>query len=304
MNRAGKLQRRENLKGYLFCAPGMLLFLAVGLYSVVFSILISFFNWSGVDFAGTARFVALDNFKIFLAEGNPYWARMFRIGFLNNLKIGVFTIVFSVPISLALAFVVTNIRRAAGVYRTIFFIPMVATGVGVYYVWQGLFNPKGSLNTLLSAVGLDMLVVRNGLFGDPRTALIGIIVACVWAAIPNAIMLYYAGLSNIDESLYEAAAIDGASKFQMLWRITWPLLRPMTAVIMIQQFNSALQSFENVYVLTKGGPADATQVVGTWIYEIAFKEHMYGLATAMGWTMFAATLVFSLLAMRKSGTEA
>jgi ABC-type sugar transport system permease subunit len=303
MNKSGKLQRKENLAGYLFCAPGLLLFLAVGLYSVIFSMYISFHNWAGVDFAGTARFVGLENFKIFLANGNPYWTQMFRIGLFNNLKIGIFTIIFVIPIALSLAFVVTHIKRLAGVYRTIYFIPMVATGVGVYYVWQGLYNPKGAVNTFLSTIGLDALVVENGFFGDPRFALTGVIIAAIWAAIPNAIMLYYAGLSNIDETLYEAASIDGANRFQILWRITWPLLRPMTTIIMIQLFNGALQSFENVYVLTKGGPADSTQVVGTWIYEIAFKEHMYGLATAMGWTMFALTLVFSLLSMRKSGAE-
>ena len=302
MKKGSKLQQRENRNGYLFCLPGLLLFLTVGLYSVCFSIFLSFYNWSGVDFAGTARFVGLDNFKIFLANGNPYWTQMFQTGFFNNLKIGVFTILFSIPISLGLAFVVTNTRRS-GIYRTIYFIPMVATGVGVYYVWQGLFNAKGVFNNVFRTIGLDMFVVKNGMFGDPRTGMTGIIIACIWAAIPSAIMLYYAGLSNIDETLYEAAAIDGANRFQILRRITWPLLRPMTAVIMIQQFNGALQAFENVWVLTKGGPANSTQVVGTWIYTIAFKEHQYGLASAMGWAMFLVTLIFSLFAMRNSTSD-
>ena len=299
MKKRSELQRRENINGYLFCAPGLLLFLTVGLYSVCFSIFLSFYNWSGVDFAGTARFVGLDNFKIFLANGNPYWTQMFRIGFFNNLKIGIFTILFSVPISLGIAFVVTNTKRS-GLYRTIYFIPMVATSVGIYYVWQGLFNSKGVFNNLFRSIGLDALVVKNGMFGDPRTAMFGIIIACIWASIPSAIMLYYAGLSNIDENLYEAAEIDGANRFQTLLRITWPLLKPMTMVIMIQQFNSALQSFENVWILTKGGPANSTQVVGTWIYTIAFKEQQYGLASSMGWAMFAVTMVFSLITMRSS----
>ena len=290
-----KLQ--ETVTGYLFCLPALLLFLSVGLYSVVFSVFLSFFNWSGVDFAGTARFVGLGNFKYFLFGGSPINTRIFFSGLFNNIKIGFFTILFVVPIALVLAFIVTNVKRS-GVLRTIYFLPMVASGVGIFYVWRGLFAANGFLNTMFAAVGLDMLVVRQGLLGDPGTALIGVIITTIWAAIPGTMILYYAGLAGIDQTLYEAAEIDGAGKVRTLLHITWPLLKPITIIIIIQQLNLAFQMFENIWVLTGGGPGGATDVVGTLIFTTAFEDQYYGMASAMGWSVFAFTLVLSLVSMR------
>ncbi len=293
-----KIRRiKENVAGYLFCLPGILLFLAVGLYSVGFSIFLSFYNWSGVDFRGTARFVGFDNFRHFLFKGSPIQTDVFFNGLLNNLKVGIFVVLFVIPIAMVLAYVVTNTKRST-VYRTLYFIPMVASSVGVFYVWQGLFGAKGFVNAMLRAIGLDFLVVSNGFFGDPRTALTGVIITCIWGAIPMALILYYAGLSNIDETLYEAAAIDGSGKFHTLLHITWPLLKPMTVIIVIQQFNGAFQMFENVWVLTGGGPGGATNVVGTLIFTKAFQDNAYGMASAMGWSVFLVTLVLSVVSLR------
>ncbi len=289
---------KENLTGYAFCLPGIVLFLCVGLYSVCFSIFLSFYNWSGVDFAGTARFEGLNNFKNFLANGNPINTKLFWTGLLHNLEIGALTMVFVIPIAMVLAYVVTNIKRGAGFYRTIYFLPMVASGVGISYVWKGLFGAKGFLNTMFDTLGLDFLVVKQGMLGDPKTALIGVVVTCIWSGIPGTLMLYYAGLSNIDNTYYEAAEIDGASKVQMLLKITWPLLKPMTMITVIQQLNGAFQMFENIWVLTGGGPGGATDVVGTLIYTAAFEDAAYGRASAMGWSVFLLTAVLSVISIR------
>ncbi|MCL6457629.1 MAG: sugar ABC transporter permease, partial [Gorillibacterium sp.] len=267
-------------------------------------IFLSFFNWSGVDFAGTARFVWFDNFKYFLFNGSPVKTQIFYSGLFNNFKIGFFSIIVIIPVSMLLAFIVSNIKRAA-VFRTIYFIPMVASGVGVFYVWRGLFGATGVINSLMSSLGLDMLVVKNGMLGDPRTAIIGVIITVIWGGIPGTMILYYAGLANIDNVYYESAEIDGANKFQMLMKITWPLLKPMTIIVLISQLNGAFQMFENIWVLTGGGPGGATDVVGTLIYTTAFKDGRYGMASAMGWSVFVITLIFSIISMKsfKSDTE-
>ncbi|WP_438351070.1 carbohydrate ABC transporter permease [Paenibacillus sp. FA6] len=284
--------------------PALILFLTVGLYSVGFSIFLSFFNWSGVNFAETARFVWFDNFKYFLFNGSPVNTGIFYSGLFNNFKIGLFSIMIIIPVSMLIAYVVTNIKRSAA-FRTIYFIPMVASGVGVYYVWRGLFGAAGTINSVLSSMGLDILVIKNGMLGDPRTAIIGVIITVIWGGIPGTMILYYAGLANIDNSFYESAEIDGASKFQMLMKITWPLLKPMTIIVLIQQLNGAFQMFENIWVLTGGGPGGATDVVGTLIYKTAFKDGRYGMASAMGWSVFVITLILSIISMRafKSDTE-
>ncbi len=299
---ANKRKTQETINGYLFCLPALLLFLSVGLYSVIFSVFLSFYNWSGVDFAGTARLVGFGNFRYFLFGGSAINTRNFFLGLFNNFRIGFFTILFVIPIGLVLAYIVTNLKRS-GVWRTIFFIPMVASGVGIFYVWRGLFGAQGFLNILFSNLGLDFLVVRQGMLGDPSTAIIGVIITTIWAGIPGTLILYYAGLSGIDETLYEAAEIDGASKLQMLIRITWPLLKPITIIIIIQQLNGAFQMFENIWVLTKGGPGGATDVVGTLIYRTAFENQRYGMASAIGWSVFIVTLVLSLLSMKIFRTD-
>jgi ABC-type sugar transport system permease subunit len=297
MRKWSKMELRDTINGYLFCLPGLVLFMLIGFFCVLFSIFLSFYNWSGVDFFGTARFIGLQNFHFFLTGGNPIRTQRFWSSLLHNFQIGFFSIIFIVPISLVMAFMVTSAKRVS-VYRTIYFIPMVASGVGVFYAWQGLFNAKGFLNALMRTLGLHFFVVRQGIFGDPNTALTGIIITVIWSAIPGTMMLYYAGLANIDETLYEAAAIDGANKFQQLWRITWPLLKPMTIIVIIQQLNGAFQMFENVWVMTMGGPGGSTEVVGTLMYARAFTDNAYGEVSAVGWTVFLMTLALSILSMR------
>ncbi len=293
---------KETVAGYLFCLPAILLFLSVGLYSVLFSVFLSFHNWAGVDFAGTARFVGLDNFRYFLFGGSAINTRIFFLGLFNNIRIGFFTIFFVIPIALGLAFMVTNTKRS-GALRTVYFLPLVASGVGIFYVWRGLFGAFGFLNRMFSALGLEFLVVREGLLGNPRTAIIGVIITTVWAGIPGTMILYYAGLASIDETLYEAAEIDGASKVKTLWYITWPLLKPITIIIIIHELNKAFQMFENIWVLTGGGPGGATDVVGTLVFKNAFELQRYGLATAMGWSVFVLTLGLSLLSMKLFRSE-
>jgi len=295
--RMSRMQLKDNINGYLFCAPGVILFLTVGLYSVCFSIFLSFWNWTGVDFLGTARFVGFDNFGTFLLGDNPIRTRLFWLSLSRNFRIGFFSILFIIPIALSLSFVVTN-TKGSGFYRTIYFIPMVASGAGMFYAWQGLFGAKGTINSLMRFLHLDFFVVQQGMFGDPKTSLTGIIITVIWGAIPGTLMLYYAGLANIDPTLYEAADIDGANKFQQLWRITWPLLRPMTLIVMIQQINGAFQMFENIWIMTQGGPGGASEVVGTLMYNTAFKDNAYGLTSAMGWFVFILTLSLSMISMR------
>ena len=120
-------------------------------------------------------------------------------------------------------------------------------------------------------------------------------------------ILYYAGLSSIDKNLYEAAEIDGANRLSMLTKITWPLLKPITIICIIQSFKGSFQEFSTIYVLTRGGPSYSTEVMGTIIYKIAFGAFPgisgYGLVSAIGWVVFLITLVFSLFSLKAMRTD-
>lgn len=288
---------REKITPYLFILPGILLFFSVGIYSVIFSLGLSFFNWSGVDFS-TARFVGLKNLKDFLFGGSPLFSEVFYTGIVNNFKIAFFDILLIIPIALVLAYLIRRSRGTA-IFRTIYFIPMVAAGVAIYYTWQGLFAPNGSLNAILDFIGMDFLIIKEGLLGNIKTSLYGVIITTIWAGIPGTMILYYAGLASIDETLYEAAIIDGANNFHILTRIVWPLVKPITVIAMIRIINRSFQMFENVFVLTGGGPANSSQVAGTIVYNTAFNvlagRSGFGLASAVGWFVFIITLSLALV---------
>jgi len=281
---------------YLFLLPGVLLFLAIGVYSVGFSVLISFYNWSGIDFAN-ARFEGFDNFKDFLFGQSPVVSRSFYLAIWHNLLMAFFQVIIVIPVALVLAFTLQNMK-AASYYRTIYFLPMIASGIAVFYVWKGLFEPTGVLNALLSALGLDLLVMQEGMLGSSSTALMGIIITSIWGGLPGTLLLYYAGLSSVNPTLYEAASVDGATKSVMLRKITWPLLKPITLIAVIQLVNGAFQAFENVFIMTGGGPAGSTEVIGTLVYKTAFIDNDYGLASAIGWTSFLITGLIAIFSIR------
>ena len=290
------IKSRNKWVPYLFLLPGVLLFLSIGIYSVGFSIMLSFYNWSGIDFS-TARFEGLANFRQFLLGDDPIVTRNFYNAVLHNLVIAVSQVVVVVPIALVLAFVLQN-TKAASWYRTIYFLPMIASGVAIFYVWKGLFEPTGAFNSLFLWLGLDFLAVSGGMLGSSSTSLLGIILTSIWGGLPGTLILYYAGLTSIDPTLYEAASVDGAKKSTMIMKITWPLLKPITLIAVIQMVNGAFQAFENVFIMTGGGPAGSSEVIGTLVYRTAFLNNDYGLASAIGWISFLITGVIAIFSIR------
>ncbi|MFC5651841.1 carbohydrate ABC transporter permease [Paenibacillus solisilvae] len=286
---------------YLFLLPGILLFLGVGLYSVGFSIFLSFFNWSGIDFS-TARFEGLNNFSQFLLGNDPIMTQNFYNAVLHNFLIAIIQIIVVVPVSLVLAFVLQN-TNIASLYRTIYFLPMIVSGVAMFYVWKGLFEPSGAYNALFHSLGLDFLTVPNGMLGSSSTALIGVIITFIWSGLPGTLILYYAGLTSIDPSLYEAASVDGATKARMIWKITWPMLKPITLIAVVQMINGAFQAFENIFIMTGGGPAGSSEVIGTLVYRTAFLDNNYGLASAIGWVSFLITGILAIFSFRSFKTD-
>lgn len=291
-------KRKDWLVGYVMVAPAILLFLVVGLFTILFSLWLAFHHVQGGSQVFSANFAGLDNFKSFLFGGDTVMTKMFRNALWNNVIIAVSLIVIVIPVSLVMAVLLQNAKWFARGFRTIYLIPMVTSSVAVYYVWQGIYDPAGAINTLLSQIGLESLVARNGWLGEINLALPSIIVQTCWGAIPGTLILYVAGLQGVDTHLYEAADIDGANAFQKLLHVTWPVLRPITAIAVIMTINGAMQLFDNVWIMTKGGPAGSTQVVNVLVYQDAFVSGKLSRANAMGWTIFVLTFLLSLISLR------
>ncbi|MFD0717590.1 carbohydrate ABC transporter permease [Paenibacillus sp. GCM10027626] len=296
-------RRREWLYGYAMVAPAILLFLVIGLFTLVFSLWMAFHHVQAGSLIASARYAGLDNFREFLTGGNTVMTQMFFNAVKNNLILGVSLVLIVIPMSLVLSVLLQNAKRFVKGFRTIFLIPMVTSSVAIFYVWQGIYDPKGSLNMVLSAIGLESFVMSNGWLGELHTALPAIIVQTCWGSIPATLILYVAGLQTIDPHLYESAEIDGASAFSKLIHITWPVLRPITAIAVITTINGAMQLFDNIWIMTKGGPAGSTQVVNVLVYQDAFVTGQLSRANAMGWTIFLITFVLSLISLRLLRTK-
>lgn len=308
------LKRRRTLRqtlkansGFLFILPALLIFLVFGLYTVIYSIALSFFRWNGFGVFSilppacelpACAFVGLENFAEFL-YANPTQSQFFWKALQNNLLIAVFVTLGTIMIALPLAMALNRAVRAQTFYRTLMLLPMVTAGIAVYYVWSFIYQPNGLLNEIFKSVGLTSLQARQGWLGQPNTALLSLMIVMIWSAVPSAMILYLAGLQTIDRELYEAARIDGATAWQTIWRITWPLLRPITVIIVITSINGALQGYEMVYLMTNGGPAGHTMVVGLQIFNFGFgDQRQLGMASALSWTLFVLAFAVALLNLR------
>ncbi len=301
--------------GFLFVAPAVVIFLVFGLYTVIYSVVLSFFRWNGFGKFSilppacelpACQFAGLDNFAYFLFK-EPTMSRFFWQALQHNIIMAVFVTAGIVLVSLPLAISLNRAARGQTAYRLLIMLPMVTAGIAVYYVWTFIYQPDGLLNNVLGAIGLDSLQAKQGWLGQIDRALLSLMIVMVWAGVPTATILYLAGLQTIDRELYEAAIIDGANAWQQLWRITWPLLLPVTVVIVITGINGVLQGYEMVYLMTYGGPAGHTEVVGLQIFKYGFgDQRQLGMASAMSWALFLLVFVVALVNMRllRSRSEA
>lgn len=300
MKNMKKWQRQERLAGYTLISPAILIFLLMGLTSIVVSIVLSFTYLPRGSIIQNAKFTGLSNYKDFLLGESPVVSEMFWSAIKNNFTIAIALVLFVIPIGLVLAYMLTKIGRGRKLITVLLLVPMVVSSTSIYYVWSGIYEPDGTLNQILEAIGLSALVAKNGWLGDTATALPAMILLIIWSAIPEAVILYSSKMQSLDTNLFEAADLDGANTLQKLRYVVWPLLRPITIIVVIQNINRAFQVFDQVYVMTGGGPAGATQVINMLVYNEAFQNPNgnIGRANAMGWMIFIITFVLSLISMR------
>lgn len=269
----------------LFILPSLLGFLVFIVYPVFYSLYVSFTDW---DLINQMHFIGFENYKNLLDDPN-FWNSLkntftFIIGYLPLVMI----------LGLSVALLVNSNIRFKTFFRATYFLPVVTSWVAVSLVWKWLFNPKyGLINYFLSLVGVD----GPNWLNDPNTAMIAIIITSVWKDIGFIMILYLGGLQNISPSLYEASGIDGANKWQQFWKITLPMLKPTTFFVMMISLINSFQVFDQVNIMTEGGPGDSTTVLVQNIYNSAFRYSEMGYAAAMSWVLFVIILVVSLVQM-------
>lgn len=270
---------RETIVSYIFLAPVLLFFLVFVLAPMVMGLVTSFFNYTMTDFT----FVGLKNY-----------IRMFTDPiFLKSLTNTLIIVVGSVPVVVIFALFVASQTYERNVFtrsffRCVFFLPVVTGTVAVVVVWKWIYDPlSGILNYLLRSAGAISQPISW--LGDKRYALLAIIIILLTTAVGQPIILYIAAMGNIDQSLVEAARVDGATEFQVFWKIKWPSLLPTTLYIVVITTINSFQCFSLIQLLTNGGPNYATSTVMYYLYEKAFKLSEYGYANTMG--VFLAVLI-------------
>jgi multiple sugar transport system permease protein len=280
-------RRRQATIAYLFLAPGLLLFVVFRLYPLLEGLRLSFTNarlgratYTYVGFANYARLADDTRFHVSLANTAFYTLA-------STLPI------LAIPLVLALAL---NRGRLRNLLRSVFFFPFTLSVVTVGLAWLWLLDPVvGPFNYYLRALGMP----APSWLADPQTAMWAIILTTVWWVTGYYLVIYLAGLQDIPRELFEAAALDGASSTRAFWSITLPLLRPVILFVVVTHVIGSFQIFGQVFVLTAGGPGDATRTVVQHLFEAAFQNFFqFGAASAMAWVLFAVILVFSVVQFR------
>lgn len=275
------VQRRVPPVVWLF----LLVPLAVELFWVFWPALNSFWlsttTWRGV---GVAQPVGLANYERLLADP------IFRTALWNNV-LWVFGFGgVSVMGGLALAVALNRPRRFVGVYRTIIFLPMVISMAVTGLFWRIAYAPGGPVNSTLEVVGLGHL--QRQWLADPDTALAAVLVAAIWRQVGYIMVLYLAGLKGCDPSLEEAAAVDGANVWQRFWRVVMPQLAGVNTVVFAITVIDSLRTFDIVWVMTRGGPFNQSQLLSTFMFEQAFSYVNLGYGSAIAVVIFALAIVF------------
>jgi raffinose/stachyose/melibiose transport system permease protein len=270
----------------VWVAPAVVLLVMFAYYPIVDNIRLSFYSWSA--FEANVAFVGLDNYTN--AFGDPVFLR----ALLNNVLYAVISIVFQVGVALVLAAVLEEVvhQRLRGLLRTVYFIPATISITVAGILFSFLYNPQiGLINSALDAVGLRAFA--HDWLGSPHTAIFGIIGMSQWQSIGYTAVLFMVAIQRIPTELYDAARIDGASGIRTFFSITVPLLREMTTLIMILTLSGAFLVFNEVMVMTAGGPSNSSQVLGTWLYQNAFRQDDMGYAAAIATVIFVITFSIS-----------
>ncbi|WP_327121261.1 sugar ABC transporter permease [Nocardia sp. NBC_01730] len=282
------MARRRERAGWAFIAPNMGAVAAFLLFPLGFSLYLSFHSW---DLFSPMRFVGVDNYHR-LFGSDP----LFLIALRNTAVFTVLTLVPTVAIGLGVAAVLNRKSRGIGIFRTIAFLPLVASTVAMAVVWRFIFTEDGLLNLALGWVGIDAVPWLI----DPDWALVSLSLVTVWKSVPFATVILLAAMQGVPETLYEAAQIDGAGTLRRFTSITLPLIRgPLSFVFIITIINS-VQAFDQAYALTggNGGPETGTYLLGIMLFQNAFGFYEVGYSSALAWVIFAILFLLTLLQLR------
>jgi raffinose/stachyose/melibiose transport system permease protein len=288
---AARLRTRAE-RGYaIYLVPGMLLFAVVILFPLLANIGISFTRWSGI---GTPEWIGLENYARLIGDAR-FW-----VSTRNNLAMIVAMAIIPTIIGLFLAaalfdYVASNFgKRWTNSLRAAYYLPQVLPIAIAGVVWGWILNPSyGALNLMLESLGLDSLTANW--LGDRSTALLSVMGIMIWFQIGYPVVMFMAGLQRVNPELYEAADLDGASWLQRFWYVTVHMIRPEIFVVLLTTTIASLKIFAQIFVLTRGGPGDATLVPSYFAYQSFFERADVGYGATIATVMTVIIIMFTIV---------
>ena len=290
-----ELARRETISGYLFLLPSLLFFLVFVVYPMIMCVFTSLTDATMADSGG--NFIGLTNYL------NLFKDPTFIKALLNTVIIVVVSVPIVCAFSLWVGARIYNMHNwACSAFRVIFYLPVVTGSVAVTVVWKWIYHYyNGVLNFVGTSAGLWEKNINW--LGDPKFALGCIILILITTSVGQPIVLYVSALGNVDQSLVEAAQVDGATDLQVFWKVKWPQMMPTTLYILVITTINSFQCFALIQLLTSGGPQHATDTVMYYIYYSAFTLYKYGYANAMGVVLALCIAVLSAVQFKLAKTD-
>ena len=282
-----KLEKSRNRWGIVFILPQLISLVCLGIIPIVIAFVLSFFDWNGFS---SPVFTGFQNFKAVFTDPDT------AIAIKNTLIYSVIYVPCSIALSLGLAML---LNKAWGkmFYRAVFFLPQIVTSVGIAVVWSWIYQPQfGILNMILRFLGIE----GKDWLRDPSTAMGAVIVMSIWWGLGYNIVLFLAGLQNVPKTYVDAAKIDGANERQVFFNITIPLISPTTLLVTITTMINAFQVFDQMFLLTSGGPAKKTYTMAIHIYQTAFKSYELGKASTAALILFFVVVAVSVIQFKLS----
>ncbi len=273
----------ENNLRFVLLAPAVLVLLLLTVFPTVYMFTVAFESFNPADPAAS-EFIGLENFGRLLSDDkfhNALW---------NTLVFTVVAVGMEFVIGLAFALLVERYVQRLNFIKTILMLPMMLPPIAVAIVWKLMYQPQfGVINDLLFRLGLEPSLWASG----HATAMISIIIVDIWEWTPFVFLMCLAGLAGLPVEPYEAAELDGANAWQKFRDLTWPFLRPVVTITLLLRVMDAFRLFDQVFILTRGGPAGATETMSYYIYKVAFRFFDIGYAAAISLFMLALTIAFS-----------
>jgi multiple sugar transport system permease protein len=279
----GPTAKREEREFYLFIAPWLTGFVVFYLGPIVASFFISFTEWPMLR---SATWIGLANYVKLMGEDELFWKALFNT---------VYYVTFSVPLQIisgfCLAILLNQKVKGMPLFRTLFYIPSLITGVSIAVIWSWLLNPQfGLVNHALALVGIEG---PDWLF-NTKSAMPAMVLMSLWG-VGGGMVIYLAGLQGIPEHLYEAAEIDGAGLLAKFRHVTIPMMTPTIFFNLIMGIIGAFQTFAQFFIMTNGGPADATLTMVLYLYRNAFEYFKMGYASSLAWILFLILIALTLI---------